>query len=346
MSVTERGYVELHIETTEDYTALKYDFGSVASAFVGVDITLPEGGSVDLVHADMIADDGSIDPHGCASRCVVRLCCPSGRTRFESFEPYSVRYLKMIIRGAKTFTLNDVFLRRYQYPDLKGGTFLCNDGQINRIDEAARLTLLANTLDVFMDTPTRERGGWLCDSFWTSRAARMMLGETKVERTMLENFLAPTVAEHFDGYLPPVYPAGKAVDLPNWTMYMIPQLVEFYRRTGDREFIDGHEGRLDEIVADPRQLRDAAGLRHAELDGLRLCALRHDVRQGGDPQDLEALDVLEVGAADRAAANDSNVDGTRCHCIPPAGALQGTIAAGLTRLDESSRLIKAVCRLR
>jgi hypothetical protein len=33
---------------------------------------------VDLVHADRIGDDGSIDPHGCASLCVVRLYCPQG----------------------------------------------------------------------------------------------------------------------------------------------------------------------------------------------------------------------------------------------------------------------------
>ena len=260
VAFSEGGYAELQIEKSEENTALTYDFGAVSSAFVGVDVFLPEGGSVDLLHADRFADDGSIDPHGCASRCVVRLHCPPGRTRFESFEPYSVRYLIVIVRGARDFTLHDVFLRRYQYPDLKGGTFLCNDGQINRIYEAARITLLANTLDVFMDTPTRERGGWLCDSFWTARAARLMLGDVRVERTMLENFLAPTVAGHFDGYIPAVYPAGKGVDLPNWTMYLILQLVEFYRRTGDREFIDRYERRVGEIVSQLAGHEDSEGI--------------------------------------------------------------------------------------
>ena len=122
-----------------------------------------------------------------ASRCVVRLYCPHGRTRLESFEPYCVRYLRVVVRRARAFTLHDVFLRRYQYPDLQGGTFLCSDGKLNRIYEAARLTLRANTVDVFLDTPGRERGGWLCDSFWTARAARLMFGDTRVERAMLEN---------------------------------------------------------------------------------------------------------------------------------------------------------------
>ena len=199
------GFVELHVESSEDSTALTYDFGELSSSFVGVEVSLPAGGAVDLVHADRIGDDGTIDPHGCASRCVVRLYCPRGRTRLESFEPYCVRYLRVIVRRARAFTLHDVFLRRYQYPDLVGGTFLCSDGKLNRIYEAARLTLRANTVDVFLDTPGRERGGWLCDSFWTARAARLMFGDTRVERAMLENFLAPTVARHFDGYSPAVY---------------------------------------------------------------------------------------------------------------------------------------------
>ena len=254
------GFVELHVETSEDSTALTYDFGELSSSFVGVEVSLPAGGAVDLVHADRIGDDGTIDPHGCASRCVVRLYCPHGRTRLESFEPYCVRYLRVIVRRARAFTLHDVFLRRYQYPDLQGGTFLCSDGKLNRIYEAARLTLRANTVDVFLDTPGRERGGWLCDSFWTARAARLMFGDTRVERAMLENFLAPTVARHFDGYSPAVYPAGKGSHLPNWTMFLILQLHEFYRRTGDRGFIDRYATRVAEIAAQLARHEDAEGV--------------------------------------------------------------------------------------
>ena len=253
------GFVELHVETSAGSTALTYDFGELASAFVGVEVSLPAGGVVDLVHGDRIGDDGTIDPHGCASRCVVRLYCPHGRTRLESFEPYCVRYLRVIVR-ARAFTLHDVFLRRYQYPDLEGGTFLCSDGELNRIYDAARLTLRANTLDVFLDTPGRERGGWLCDSFWTARAARQMLGDTRVERAMLENFLAPTVAEHFDGYSPAVYPAGKGSHHPNWTMFLVLHLHEYYRRTGDRSFIDRYAPRVAEVAAQLALHEDAEGV--------------------------------------------------------------------------------------
>ena len=253
-------FVELQVETAEESTALTYDFGELSSSFVGVEVSLPAGGVVDLVHADRIGDDGSIDPHGCASRCVVRLYCPHGRTRLESFEPYCVRYLRVIVRRAPAFTLHDVFLRRYQYPDLVGGTFLCSDGRLNRIYDAARLTLRANTLDVFLDTPGRERGGWLCDSFWTSRAARQMLGDTRVERAMLENFLAPTLAEHFDGYSPAVYPAGRGSHHPNWTMFLILHLHEFYRRTGDRGFVDRYAARVAEVTAQVARHEDADGV--------------------------------------------------------------------------------------
>ena len=56
------GFVELHVETSEDSTALTYDFGELSSSFVGVEVSLPAGGAVDLVHADRIGDDGTIGP--------------------------------------------------------------------------------------------------------------------------------------------------------------------------------------------------------------------------------------------------------------------------------------------
>ena len=87
-----------------------------------------------------------------------------------------------------------------------------------------------------------------------------MFGDTRVERAMLENFLAPTVARHFDGYSPAVYPAGKGSHLPNWTMFLILQLHEFYRRTGDRGFIDRYATRVAEIAAQLARHEDAEGV--------------------------------------------------------------------------------------
>ena len=44
-------------------------------------------------------------------------------------------------------------------------------GKLNRIYNGARRTLRLSTLDIFMDCPQRERGGWLCDSHFAAQAA-------------------------------------------------------------------------------------------------------------------------------------------------------------------------------
>lgn len=69
-------------------------------------------------------------------------------------------------------------------------------------------TYRANAVDLFSDTPSRERGGWLCDSSFTAQVSPLLSGDTTVKRNFFENFLLP---EHFanipDGMIPMCYPA-------------------------------------------------------------------------------------------------------------------------------------------
>jgi len=43
-------------------------------------------------------------------------------------------------------------------------------------------------VDIFMDCP-RASGGWLCDSFFTSRVAFDLCGNTTIEKNFFENYL-------------------------------------------------------------------------------------------------------------------------------------------------------------
>jgi len=146
---------EITVRANTATTALDFDFVEMASAFPGLDFTCDRGVTIDLVHADKLTESGEFDPRNCYSITVIRLHCEAGRYRFEAFEPYGVRYLRVIVRGTSSFTLHDVFMRRCQYPDLKGGSFLCSDSGLNRIFDAAKLNLRMNTFDTFLDCPGR-----------------------------------------------------------------------------------------------------------------------------------------------------------------------------------------------
>lgn len=241
-------------------TAVDFDFVEMASAFPGLEFTADHPLTVDLIHVDKLTPEGNFDPLNCHSITVIRLHCDAGRYRFEAFEPYGVRYLRVIVRGAKHFTLHDVFLRRCQYPDLKGGSFLCNDSALNRIYDAARLGLRMNTFDDFMDCPGRERGGWASDSFWTARAARLLYGDTKVERAHLENFLADSLGKYFPDNLPACYPAQENCCIQNWTLFLGLELYEYYRRTADRDFLRDRAVQVDRLVGTLSRYENKFGL--------------------------------------------------------------------------------------
>jgi hypothetical protein len=254
---------DLVLTDLKQFAAFDYDFVTLASGFLGITFSCTEPITLDLVHGDRLDSQGRLDPRNCGSNCVIRLHAKPGQYRFESFEPYCVRYARVIVRGSGTIRIQELFLRGYQFPDLPAGSFACDDGALNRIYESARLTLRANMLDVFMDCPGRERAGWLCDSLWSGRAARMMLGDSSVERAMLENFMHAAPGEKRKGFFPSCYPAVRIVDdifIPNWSLFLILELFEYFRRTADRAFVDQFQPRIDELLSEFAAFENPDGL--------------------------------------------------------------------------------------
>lgn len=251
---------EITVHSETEANALDFDFEEMASAFPGIEFTCSKKVTIDLIHADKLTRDGNFDARNCYSITVIRLHCEAGRYRFEAFEPYGVRYLRVIIRGAADFVLHDVFMRRCQYPDVKGGSFLCSDHDLNEIYEAARTNLRQNTFDAFLDCPGRERGAWASDSFWTARTARLLFGDTKVERAHLENFLADSVGTYFPDFVPACYPAQEGCLIHNWTIFLGLELYEYYRRTADRQFCKDRAAQVERLVGTLSKYENQFGL--------------------------------------------------------------------------------------
>lgn len=110
------------------------------------------------------------------------------------------------------------------------------DPKVINVLDAAVNTYCQNAVDIFMDCPTRERAGWLCDSFFTARAEKALTGKNLIEYNFLENFLLP---ESFacipDGMLPMCYPSDHYdhVFIPNWAMWFVQELYDFSKRNNN-----------------------------------------------------------------------------------------------------------------
>ena len=122
---------------------------------------------------------------------------------------------------------------------------------MNQLYAAGVETFRQNTLDIFMDCPSRERAGWLCDSLFTARVAPDLTGTTVVEKAFMENFLLPERFAHLpDGMLPMCYPADhyNGNFIPNWSLFFVLQLEEYLARSGDHVMVDAMRSRVARLM--------------------------------------------------------------------------------------------------
>ena len=177
---------------------------------------------------------------------------PADETRtFESFECYSLKYLGVMVESGEIDILR-ADMREYRY-DAEYVPLASGDGVLDLTHEAAFRTFTHNTLDTFMDCPGRERGGWLCDSWFTALSAFRFTGSLECERIFLENFIR---AESFplndggtlpDGLLPMCYPGELTTSrtISSWTLWFVYEVYEYGKRGGD---IAEFKGLIDRIL--------------------------------------------------------------------------------------------------
>jgi alpha-L-rhamnosidase len=211
---------------------------------------------------DEVLTEGNVDFKrlGCVN--AVRWDLPSGETEIETFEPYTLRYLQIFADGGRV-SWRAPRLREIACPDSGDAIFRCPDPQLNRIFEAARETFRQNSVDIFMDCPSRERAGWLCDSFWTARVAFALTGHCRIEACFFENYALPERFEHLpDGMLPMCYPSdhNDGVFIANWALWFLVELREFRERGGSPALIKRLRPRVERLLQWFERYRNDDGL--------------------------------------------------------------------------------------
>ncbi len=154
----------------------------------------------------------------------------------ESFEAYGLRYAMLYVLEGEV-ELQSFALRTYEYPmDIL--PYEGEDPKLKEIYDAAARTLCQNTLDTYMDCPTRERAGWLCDSYYTAQAEFGMTGKVEVEPIFMENYLLyPQGTIVPKGMLPMCYP-GEHLNgeyIPQWAMWYILELEQYLLRDANAQ---------------------------------------------------------------------------------------------------------------
>lgn len=237
-----------------------FDLGVNRTGFVGAKIHCSQKTRFWFLF-DEVLTDGDVDfkRMGCVN--LISYEFEPGDYQVESIEPYTMRYLKVLcVEGA--CSVEDIYLREFAHPKVLA-TFASSDKRLDRVFAAGVETFRQNAFDIFMDCPSRERAGWLCDSFFTSRVAADLDGSTLVEHNFVENFLLPKQFQFLpDGMLPMCYPSdhNDGVFIPNWAMWFVVQLEEYRARSGDAATVDAIRPRVLKLLDFLKKFENQDGL--------------------------------------------------------------------------------------
>lgn len=151
-----------------------------------------------------------------------------GEWDLTCFEPYSARYIEIIVMEGE-IEVEYVGMDEFAFPlsDIK--TNAPDEPDLAVIYDAAVRSFRHNVIDIYMDCPSRERAGWLFDSFYTGKAERFFTGKSVVERAFLDNYVKGGERKEAPGMVNMIYPGDVVIDqfIPQWAMWYVLEICDY-----------------------------------------------------------------------------------------------------------------------
>ncbi len=222
-----KGEMPVHLNEGE---WMKVDFGRIESGFIRFDAKAEK----DTQLVISFTEESMNQPYSMRltnMQCVAEYLIPAGKEiKAETFEPYNFMEVAFFVkRGSIIIERTGVRALERDMSAAVKRTF--NKPILNDVYRAAQRTFAHNAMDIFTDCPSRERAGWLCDSFFTGRAEYFLMGNTDVEDVFLENYvLYKNEGEFPEGVLPMVYPSDPHENnkfIPQWDMWYVMEVCEY-----------------------------------------------------------------------------------------------------------------------
>lgn len=240
-----------------------YDLGRNVTGFLSLDITVEEDTKVYVLWDEILTDETkkTLTYNRDDIVNIVKWELKAGDYKLLSFEPYTMKYAYVAKIGGKA-EIKQFGVRRYENEDRRIKLSV-DDSQLSDIFEAAVHTFEQNAVDFFMDCPSRERAGWLCDSYFTAQAEQLITGNNEVEYNFLENYILadcdPNIPENM---IPMCYPADHTDHnfIANYACWFVFELLDYYKRTGDRGLIDRAKDKVMGILEFFRNYENEFGL--------------------------------------------------------------------------------------
>ncbi len=245
------GFTKLTLDVVSDKATVYFVFDEILTECAESVAKIPSLTALSFNMAVYQKSSGKIVlPFRMRTTNIVAYDLEKGHYELQSAEPYSMRYGALIVREGEIAN-EKAELIKFENPDVNKLIFSCADKDYEKIITAAKSTFAQNAVDIFMDCPSRERGGWLCDSYFTSMSEKLMTGANIVERHFLDNYANCPYFDYFeDGVIPMVYPGDFQSEryIPNWMMWYIIELETAIERNGADYITDGDRAKVENLI--------------------------------------------------------------------------------------------------
>lgn len=237
-----------------------YKMKTLMSGIMEFEVDCKTDCEIVIIFAEILKN-GLVDFRRSGTRDVAIFRCKKGKQTIRTFEPYALGYISVNCTKG-TFELSKA--RMICFTDDEYSLKLKKEDKVlQNVVDAAINTFRQNTFTLFMDCPGRERAGWLCDSFFTARVEYLLTGKSEIEHNFIENFILPEKFRYLpDGMLPMCYPSDSynGQFIPNWAMWFVIELNEYFARTGDTELKDKAKSRVYKLLDYFKKFENKSGL--------------------------------------------------------------------------------------
>lgn len=169
----------------------------------------------------------------------------AGLNHYEMFHWYGYRYVHLNFRLNQNTQLSDtvqikingVGINQFLYPARHVGYFKCNDEKINVLVEACAWTLRNCMHDGYEDCPSREQRQWIGDAYPEIMINYALFGDTALARKLINQ---TAQSQRGDGLTFMATPGDHdihGVTIPDYCLYWIMIVYEYYQYTGDSSVI-------------------------------------------------------------------------------------------------------------
>ena len=230
-----------------------YDLGRDLAGFIRMEVSVKKAAKLYCIWDEVVQENGRIDPIRMHMTSISRYELAEGEYSLESMEPYTLKYIQTMVEEGEV-EIRRVGVRTYENPNADRLEFRCADKKYETLMEAARNTFAQNAPDIFMDCPSRERAGWLCDSYFTGQSEYLFTGVSLVEKHFLDNYAhCPEIPYMPEGMIPMCYPGEFMISkkhpyIANWALWYLLELQMYLSRTKDMEIYEDSRKKVDGLL--------------------------------------------------------------------------------------------------